>query len=198
MVTADGLPLVWLARRRGLTGVSQVCGPEMILEICKHGQARGWRHAFFGATPDVLEALTENLAAQFPGLVIVAAISPPFGTCPIEQMDEMVKRLSDCRPDFVWVGLGSPKQELWMARYAGRIQGALCMGVGGAFDMHAGRKPRAPRWMRSVGLEWIWRAFREPFRLIPRYARVVPRFIGRVVVDEFGHWFRRILRFASA
>jgi N-acetylglucosaminyldiphosphoundecaprenol N-acetyl-beta-D-mannosaminyltransferase len=184
MVAPDGAPLAWLARRRGHRAVAKVCGPEMMLALCVAGGDRGWRHAFYGATPEVLADLVAGLRRHAPGLKIAAAIAPPFGPVSPERMERMIEDLADGRPDFVWVGLGSPKQELWMADHAHKIPGALSLGVGAAFDIHAGRVPRPPAWLRDLGLEWVGRILREPRRLLTRYGRTVPHFIFRVAVEE--------------
>ncbi len=182
----DGWPLVWLGRRRGHRAMAQVCGPDMLPAVCRFGVSRGWRHILYGSTPDVLAKLKARLEQAAPGVAIVDDISPPFRPLTERETDEVLERIRRGRPHFVWVGIGSPKQEIWMARNAERLPGTLCMGVGAAFDMHADRIPRASPWMRKLGLEWLSRALHEPRRLGSRYAKVVPLFIWRVLRAELG------------
>jgi N-acetylglucosaminyldiphosphoundecaprenol N-acetyl-beta-D-mannosaminyltransferase len=184
MVAPDGAPLAWLARRRGHRFVRKVCGPEMMLELCRRGESLGWRHAFYGATPEVLADLVDGLRRQAPDLKVVAAIAPPFGAVADDRMERMIEDLRDARPDLVWVGLGSPRQELWMADHAHQIPGAICFGVGAAFEIHAGHKQRSPILLQRLGLEWLGRILMEPRRLGLRYARVAPPFLWRVLCEE--------------
>lgn len=184
MNAPDGKPLVWLGRRRGFS-MGQVCGPDMLPAVCRFGVARGWRHVLYGSAPAVLVDLTAKLRAIAPGVQIVEAIAPPFRRLSEAETEADLARIRAVRPHIVWVGIGSPKQEIWMSSYAERIPGAVCMGVGAAFDMHAGRIPRASRWIRDLGLEWLSRAVREPSRLGARYAYVVPRFVLAALREEF-------------
>jgi N-acetylglucosaminyldiphosphoundecaprenol N-acetyl-beta-D-mannosaminyltransferase len=182
----DGKPLVWIGRRRGFKNMAQVCGPDMFPEVCRFGVSRGWRHVLYGSTPEVLSRLKAQLNKVAPGVQIVDTISPPFRPLTAAENDEMVERIRASNPHFVWVGIGTPKQEIWMARNAPHLPGAICMGVGGAFDMHSDAVPRAATWIRMIGLEWLSRAMSEPRRLGPRYAKVVPRFIWWSLLSEIG------------
>lgn len=184
MNAPDGKPLVWMGRRHGHRTMSQVCGPEMMLEVCKLGVDLGWRHVFYGGTDAVLEDLRATLLCAMPDLAIVEMIAPPFRALTSEEHVSYLTRIRDSRPHFVWVGIGSPKQELWMRANAESIPGAISMGVGAAFDMHSNRVARAPGWARALGLEWLVRAFSEPKRLGPRYAKVVPAFIWEILKSE--------------
>jgi N-acetylglucosaminyldiphosphoundecaprenol N-acetyl-beta-D-mannosaminyltransferase len=183
MNVPDGRPLVWISRLRGRR-VGQVCGPDTLPALCNAGLAHGWRHAFFGGTPAVLENLVARMKGSYPGLDVVEAISPPFRPMAEEETQTLIARLADAKPDFVWIGLGCPKQELWMSQYAGQIPGALSMGVGAAFDFHAGTVQRAPVWVRRLGLEFLYRALQEPKRLGRRYAQIIPHFIIQILKEE--------------
>ncbi len=194
MNAPDGKPLAWTGRLRGYE-VAQVCGPDSLPLICEAGLSQGWKHAFLGGTPAVLDALVANLKVAHPGLKVVQAVSPPFRPMSDEETQALIASLSDAKPDFLWVGLGCPKQELWMAQFAHRIAGAISLGVGAAFDFHAGTMQRAPLWVRRAGLEFLYRALQEPQRLGQRYVRVVPRFAFHVVREEVGH---RVSRLRSA
>lgn len=177
VVAPDGIPLVWAARLHGFRTAARVCGPDSLQQLCAAGVSRGWRHVFFGSTPETLELLVRNLEARYPGIIIADAISPPYRAPDVQETADQIARIRKAEPDFVWVGLGSPKQDLWMFENAAKIPGALCMGVGAAFDMAAGRVRRAPLWAQHFGLEWAYRVVQEPRRLWRRYATVVPRFV---------------------
>lgn len=180
MVTTDGMPLVWLCRRAGYHDIERVYGPDLMLEVCRHGVAKGWRHLFYGTDQQTLGRLSETLAQRFPGLMVADAIAPPFRPLSAAEDAAIVARIAKARPDIVWVGLGAPKQEHWMAGHRGRID-AVMVGVGAAFDFHAGTKPQAPAWMRRNGLEWLFRLATEPRRLARRYLICNSLFLWRLV-----------------
>ena len=168
LATQDGMPLVWWSRLAG-RNASRVCGPDLMAEICRHGVARRYRHYLYGGTPETLIRLQENLQLRYPDIEIVGHRAPPFrALTPAEDLAD-VEAINQARPDFVWVGLGMPKQEKWMASHVGRVEAAALFGVGAAFDFHAGLKSRAPAWMQRSGTEWMWRLACEPRRLARRY-----------------------------
>ncbi|PWC53002.1 glycosyl transferase [Azospirillum sp. TSO22-1] len=169
MVTTDGMPLVWLCRRAGHHRAERVYGPDLMLAMCAASEERGWRHFLYGATDDVLEKLRGNLTRRFPGLCIAGAYAPPFRALSEEEDRAVAERIDAAQPDIVWVGLSTPKQERWMAAHLGRIEAPVMIGVGAAFDFHAGTKRQAPVWMRRNGLEWLFRMASEPRRLARRY-----------------------------
>lgn len=175
LVTPDGMPLVWLARIKGCDWVDRVYGPDFMLEFCRISAPMRLRHYFYGGTDGVLEKLTTQLLAQFPDLTICGSYSPPMR--PISEATNLddVDRIRAARPDVVWVGLGTPKQELWMQANSPHLDSALLMGVGAAFDFHAKVKSQAPRWMQRSGLEWSFRLMSEPRRLGRRYLIGIPR-----------------------
>jgi N-acetylglucosaminyldiphosphoundecaprenol N-acetyl-beta-D-mannosaminyltransferase len=137
--------------------------------MCALAVRRGHRHYFYGGSPRVLDQLVERLTQRHKGMVVAGYRSPPFRPLTAEEDAMDVAAINAARPDFVWVGLGMPKQEKWMASHVGRIQAAALVGVGAAFDFHAGTKPRAPFWMQHSGLEWLFRLATEPRRLARRY-----------------------------
>jgi N-acetylglucosaminyldiphosphoundecaprenol N-acetyl-beta-D-mannosaminyltransferase len=190
IVAPDGLPLSWIGNWRGHKQMRQVCGPDTMLQLCIAGQEAGWRHALFGARPETLQNLEKALRVIAPDIQIVSSISPPFSDIRAPEMLEAVDQMRTSKPDLVWVGLGSPKQELWMMEHAASLPGALSLGVGAAFDMHAGEVNRAPQWVRNGGMEWAWRAASEPGRLGKRYGEAVPRFLGRLAAEEFSRLAR--------
>jgi len=184
--TADGVPVVWALRLLGHPAASRVYGPDLMLDLLAAAERAGWRVAFYGGRPERLAPLLEAAARRFPGLTVAFAESPPFRPLRPAEDAALVERLGRARPDLVWVGLGAPKQERWMARHVGRVPGVL-LGVGAAFDQLAGAAPRAPKPLQNMGLEWAFRLLREPRRLGWRYARANPTYaalVGAQVVSR--------------
>ncbi len=176
LVVPDGMPLVWFGRLYG-NDMARVCGPDLMLELCRHGALRGHRHYFFGGTEESLAKLRPALEQKFPGLNIVGMESPPFKPVTTEPDPEAVARIAAAVPDIVWVGLGSPKQEYWMKANAALLPNAILIGVGAAFNFHAGTVRRAPRWMQRSGFEWFYRLLQEPKRTWRRYLILAPQFL---------------------
>jgi N-acetylglucosaminyldiphosphoundecaprenol N-acetyl-beta-D-mannosaminyltransferase len=183
MVCADGVPIVWLSRRHGAKHAQRVCGPDVMLSICDRGRALGLRHYFFGGRPGVAAALASSLSARFPGLQVAGTFSPPFRVTAELESDETIAAINDARPHVLWVGLGAPKQEFWVAEHARVVEAGLILPVGAAFDFYSGRIRRAPTWMRRVGLEWLFRLSMDPRRLAGRYIRTNARFLVLVAND---------------
>src|SRR4051794_26123915 len=169
MVAPDGLPIVWAAKWMGEKGVSRVCGPDFMLELCRAGVPFGWRHFFYGGAEGIAEAAANNLSRKYPDLIVAGTATPPFRALTAAEDEQICALIRSADPDFIWVGLGTPKQELWMAEHRGRLGGVTMMGVGAAFDIYAGLTPRAPSWMQRFGLEWAFRLYHEPRRLWKRY-----------------------------
>ena len=183
LVCADGRPLYWLGRLYGARGIGQVPGIESVEKVCRAGLAQGWRHYFLGGGEGVAAALAETLSARLPNLQVVGVETPPFRALDAAEIAAMRARIRDSSAQIVWVGLGTPKQELFMAEHAPHLPGTVAMGVGAAFDVLTGRVPRAPRVLQVSGLEWAYRLLREPRRLTARYLRTIPRFLALVVVE---------------
>jgi N-acetylglucosaminyldiphosphoundecaprenol N-acetyl-beta-D-mannosaminyltransferase len=182
-VFPDGAPIAWLQRRGGTCEAARVGGPDLMVSVLDAGRAHGLRHAIFGSTAEVVAALESRLAKRFPGLKIVVSRAPAPG----EENDELVlDSIAATKPDIVWCALGAPKQELWMVDQAHRLAPALVLGVGAAFDFHAGSKRRAPLVLQRVGLEWAFRLASEPRRLLWRYLLTNTRFIASVLVEALG------------
>ena len=177
LVTCDGMPNVWLGRWKGHRGVEKVYAPDVMLAAFDRGRALGWRHFFYGGKPGVAETLAAKMAARFPGLQVVGTYSPPFGPLSDSEAETVVAQIDASGADLVWVGLGCPKQDYWMAAFRPRLQAPVLLGVGAGFDFLAGTQPLAPRWVQRSGLEWLYRLASEPRRLGPRYARVIPRYL---------------------
>jgi N-acetylglucosaminyldiphosphoundecaprenol N-acetyl-beta-D-mannosaminyltransferase len=186
MVTPDGMPLVWLSRLKGQSHVSRVYGPDLMLAVCEASVAAGWRHFLYGGAEGVPDLLARKLQERFPGLIIAGIYSPPFRVIRPEEDEEIVKMISDARPDIVWVGLSTPKQERWMAAHLGRVNAPVMIGVGAAFDFHTGLKRQAPRWVQRIGMEWFFRLATEPRRLARRYLINNPTFVLLVLAQALG------------
>ena len=172
LVVPDGAPVAWLQRRTGAKHARRVAGPDLMLAVLAGGRTVGLRHFLFGSTPAVLDALKEELEQKVPGVQIVGAYSPRHQE---EDSPDALSSIGCAQPDVVWVALGAPRQELWLHRHAGEID-AVGLGVGAAFDFHAGAKPRAPKWAQRSGFEWLHRLVFEPSRLGPRYLQTNPSF----------------------
>jgi N-acetylglucosaminyldiphosphoundecaprenol N-acetyl-beta-D-mannosaminyltransferase len=168
MVTADGAPVAWMLRRQGATAQRRVCGPDLMLAYCQAAAAAGEPVFLLGSTEDTLNKLKGNLHARWPALRIAGTLSPPFRTLTDSDNQAIARAIAASGASSVWVSLGCPKQELWMAANRDRVAAPM-VGVGAAFDFHAGNVQRAPLWMRQAGLEWLHRLFSEPSRLWRRY-----------------------------
>jgi N-acetylglucosaminyldiphosphoundecaprenol N-acetyl-beta-D-mannosaminyltransferase len=186
LVLPDGVGTSLAARLiTGRSAGPRTPGPELMLYLLDRGRSIGLRHYLYGAQPEVLEELARRLRVLFPGVLITGAYSPPFYPLTDAEDELIVENISRTKPDVVWVGLGAPKQEKWMANHVGRVSAAVMIGVGAAFDYHAGAVPRAPRWARKVGLEWFYRLMHEPRRLWKRNLDS-PLFVALVCAQKAG------------
>ena len=186
LVTPDGMPMVWLSRLHGHRRVERVYGPDLLLACCEASVAKGYRHFLYGGGEGVPERLAARLQTRFPGLIIAGTWSPPFRELTGTEEQAMIDTIASAQPDIIWIGLSTPKQERWMARYVGRLPAAVLIGVGAAFDIHAGVKKQAPPWMQRSGLEWLFRLATEPRRLWRRYLTNNPRFVWRLLLQLSG------------
>jgi N-acetylglucosaminyldiphosphoundecaprenol N-acetyl-beta-D-mannosaminyltransferase len=177
MVTPDGMPLVYLLRSAKRGPVDRVYGPDLLLRTCEHSIFRQYRHFFLGAAPGVAQRMAEHLRDRFPGLVVSGVFSPPFRPTTEAEDLAIAAVINRSRPDFVWVGLGTPKQERWMYRFRKLLNAPILISVGSAFDYFSEEKRQAPRALQRIGLEWLFRLVYEPRRLWPRYSRVIPGFL---------------------
>jgi N-acetylglucosaminyldiphosphoundecaprenol N-acetyl-beta-D-mannosaminyltransferase len=177
MVTPDGMPLVWLLWASGHRYADRVYGPDLMLAVLARSVERGYRHFLYGSSDATLARLQANLRAHFPGLHIVGAHSPPFRALTTDEDAAAVELINAARPDVVWVGLSTPKQERWMAEHRDRLEAPVLVGVGAALDFHAGVLRQAPRVMQRGGFEWLFRLAMEPRRLWRRYLRNNPAFL---------------------
>ena len=176
MALPDGAPLSSYSRKKGFKEARRVTGPDLMLELFRVSPQRGYRHFFYGATPEILDAMKKNMSKEFPDTVIAGMYSPPFRKVTSDEDDTIVKMINKTQPDFVWVGLGAPKQEEWMYEHMDKVN-AVMIGVGAGFDYLAGEIKRAPKWMQKLSMEWLYRLLQDPRRLWKRYLTTNMKFI---------------------
>jgi N-acetylglucosaminyldiphosphoundecaprenol N-acetyl-beta-D-mannosaminyltransferase len=186
LVVPDGMPLVWLSRAMGFRKVERVYGPDLMLALCERSARRGHSQFFYGGAPGVAEQLTSRLRGQFHSLKVTGVYSPPFRSLTSEEDSAVVDCINSAKPDIVWVGISTPKQERWMFEHRRRLDASVLIGVGAAFDFHAGLKKQAPHWMQKSGLEWLFRLISEPRRLWRRYLINNPLFLWLVLLQLLG------------
>ncbi len=179
-VTADGMPVVWALRWFGAHRVDRVYGPDLLLALSALSAEKGYKQFYLGGGPGVAADLALEVARRFPGLQVAGTYSPPFRELTTAEEQEIVDRINQSQADVVWVGLGSPKQDLWLARFRPRLTAPLLIGVGAAFDFLTGRQRQAPLWLQRNGLEWLFRLAHEPRRLWKRYLFSNPRFVVEI------------------
>ncbi len=184
--TPDGMPLVWLGKYRVGQNVSRVYGPDLMLEICAATENSPYRHFFYGGGAGVAETLGLKLKEHFPGLKIAGHYTPPYR--PLSQTEEskLVELVGEKKPAIIWVGLSTPKQEKFMAAYLRKLDTTLMIGVGAAFDFHAGTVRQAPKWIQRSGFEWLFRLCQEPKRLGRRYLKNNPLFLFKLALQATG------------
>jgi N-acetylglucosaminyldiphosphoundecaprenol N-acetyl-beta-D-mannosaminyltransferase len=189
LVTPDGMPLVWMSWLAGKKHVGRVYGPDLMLEVCALPNVR---HFLYGGSNGVVTLLEQKLQERFPAIQIVGTYEPPWR--PLEPGEEaaLKEQVQLARPDVLWVGLSTPKQERFMAEYLPKLDVTLMVGVGAAFDFHSGKVKQAPRWMQNAGLEWLYRLGQEPRRLWRRYLRNNPRFLCLAACQLLG-WKKFVL-----
>ena len=181
MAIPDGGPLSTVGRKRGAKNMARTTGPSYMGEVLKISAEHGWTHYFYGSTQETLDKLKVELEKAYPGLQIVGMYSPPFRPLSAEEDQDIVEAINLAPPDFLWIGLGAPKQEKWMAAHQGKVKG-LMVGVGAAFDYYAGNIKRAPGWMQKMNLEWLYRLLQDPKRLWKRYVSTNSKFIWNAMV----------------
>lgn len=182
MAIPDGGPLSSLGRKRGFPEMGRIAGPDFMGEVFKVSAERGYRHFFYGSTDETLEKLGKRLQKRYEGIQIAGMHSPPFRPITKEEDNAVVEMINGAAADFVWIGLGAPKQEYFMAEHQGKIKG-LMIGVGAGFDYFAGNIKRAPKWMQRSNLEWLYRLVQEPGRLIGRYSKTNVKFIWNACIN---------------
>lgn len=181
MAIPDGGPLSTVGQKRGYKNMGRTTGPSLMGEIFEISVKNGYRHYFYGSTKETLRLLNQNLMSNYPGIQIVGMYSPPFRPMTKEEDKAITISINNTKPDFIWVGLGAPKQEMWMAAHQGKIDG-LMLGVGAGFDYYAENIKRAPIWMQKHNLEWVYRLVQDPKRLFKRYLTTNSKFIWNAMI----------------
>jgi N-acetylglucosaminyldiphosphoundecaprenol N-acetyl-beta-D-mannosaminyltransferase len=185
LVTPDGMPLVWMLHRLGYPEQGRVYGPELTMKLIEAVATQEIAIGFYGASVETLEQLIATLKRKYPILNIAYSYSPPFLAMTVEEDEAIIRTVNSSEAKILFVGLGCPKQERWMAAHRGKIQSVM-LGVGAAFDIHAGNKRQAPLWMQRSGLEWLFRFSQEPTRLWRRYVYHNPRFLILAIMQLAG------------
>jgi N-acetylglucosaminyldiphosphoundecaprenol N-acetyl-beta-D-mannosaminyltransferase len=186
LVVPDGMPTVWMGRLQGLRQMRRVFGPDLMLEVFRASALEGCRHFLYGGAEGVASDLQTALERRFPKCHIVGTYTPPFR--PLNQQEESDLRalVSRLHPDIIWVGLSTPKQELFMAHYLPSLETRVTIGVGAAFDYHTGRLKDSPQWLKPLGLQWLHRLAQEPRRLWKRYLVNNPAFVSQAILQLTG------------
>lgn len=182
MLTPDGTPLALIGKWRGIH-VKQTCGANLLERVMQDSISSGLKHYFYGGNDGVAEAMVKTLREQYPGVAIVGHSTPPFRPLTENEFSDLVQDINTSGADVVWIGLSTPKQERLMHQLRDHIP-ATCLGIGAVYDFVTGRVARAPRWMQSLGLEWLHRLLSEPRRLWRRYLVLAPRFVWKVATSR--------------
>lgn len=183
MSLPDGKPLYWVAKLKGLKGIDQIPGPDFFPQLINLKTDIPLKHYFFGGQQSTLDELTNNIKSKYPDVEIVGTESPPFRELTTKEIETSLSRIKESCADIVWVGLGAPKQEKWMANNWQALKPAILFGVGAAFDFHAGNIQRAPQWVQAIGMEWLHRLLSEPSRLWKRYFYTNSMFLIYLIKD---------------
>lgn len=185
--TTDGMPLVWLAKHYvGGSWIERVYGPDLMLEVFEATRDGSIRHFFYGGAPGVAEDLKSQLEGRFPGVCVAGTYCPPFRPLNTEEEADLAEKIRETKPDLMWIGLSTPKQERFMSEYLPKLDVSVMLGVGAAFDFHSGRVRQAPRWIQRSGFEWLYRLCSQPRRLARRYLINNPLFLGRILLQLTG------------
>jgi len=186
MTTPDGMPLVWIGKAKGVD-IERTYGPDLLQAMNKLSEDKGYRNYFYGGTQESIELFVSKMKEMYPKLNIVGSVAPPIRKINEIESDETLSKINEAKPDILWVGLGSPKQDFWMKQNRGKLSVPVMIGVGAAFDFISGMKPQAPSWMQKSGLEWLFRLSCEPSRLWKRYLIGNTKFLYLVLKDSFRH-----------
>ncbi|WP_341456795.1 WecB/TagA/CpsF family glycosyltransferase [Clostridium diolis] len=179
----DGKPLSILSKKRGFKNAQRVTGPDLMGELFKESGKKGYKHYFYGSTEETLELLKTKLKEKYPKLNIVGMYSPPFRSEVSIEDNNILNEINDGKVDFLWIGLGAPKQEKWMFIHKHKVN-AVMFGVGAGFDYYAERIKRAPLWMQKFSLEWLYRLMQDPKRLLTRYVTTNSKFIYLIMFNK--------------
>jgi N-acetylglucosaminyldiphosphoundecaprenol N-acetyl-beta-D-mannosaminyltransferase len=178
--------MTWIGRYRGHRNMRRVYGPDLMLKMLERSARQGYSNYFYGGADGVADDLARAMTARFPGLQVVGTHCPPFRSLTEDEKHALISEIDRLRPDLMWVGLSTPKQEMFMSEFHSVLRAKVMLGVGAAFDFHTGRVRQAPRWVMKAGLEWFFRLCMEPRRLGPRYLRNNPAFVWNLFLQETG------------
>jgi len=182
----DGMPMIWVGNMQGCASMNRVFGPDLMIEIFRRKEFAGFTHFLYGGQEGVAELLRENLTRQFPWARVVGTYTPGFHDLTRAEEEQFLSEINAAKPDIVWIGLGCPKQELFMSRYLPLLNTTLMFGVGAAFDYHTGRIRDCAGWIKRCGLQWLHRLLQEPRRLWRRYLRNNPAFLWHIALQFAG------------
>jgi N-acetylglucosaminyldiphosphoundecaprenol N-acetyl-beta-D-mannosaminyltransferase len=191
------MPIVWVGRIYGFTQIGRVYGPDLMYEICKVSIEKKYTHFLYGGKPGVADLLRINLRNKLPGVHIVGTYTPPFRPLNKYEEESLIQQVKKAKPDFFWVGLSTPKQEKFMANYISKLDTKVMLGVGAAFDIHTGLAKDAPRFIKIISLQWLYRLYQEPRRLWRRYLVNVPLFICKIALQIIGDIFKSQMKVKS-
>lgn len=186
LVTPDGMPTVWVGKAQGFRHMGRVFGPDLMLQICRRSVENGFTHFLYGGRDGIAQKLQTNFERLCPGIRIVGSFTPPFRTLQPEERKQLCEMVRNLNPDIIWVGLSTPKQEMFMAEFLELLSCRLMVGVGAAFDIHAGEIKDAPSWIKNSGLQWFHRLCQEPGRLWKRYLLNNSAFLWRILLQLSG------------
>jgi N-acetylglucosaminyldiphosphoundecaprenol N-acetyl-beta-D-mannosaminyltransferase len=182
----DGIAPVWIAKLRGMKFAVRTPGADIMKACFELANQKGFRSYFYGDTDHTLAKLKKNLEEKYPGHIFAGAYSPPFRQLTPEEDEEIVRMINRAKPDIIWIGLGLPKQDIWIYEHKDRLKAPIAVGVGAAFSFHAGTVKRVPEWIGNIGLEWLWRLLKEPGKLWRRALIDGPQFVWHVTLELCG------------
>lgn len=185
MTVPDGMPLVWAGKIYGFKDMARVYGPDLMLEVCRKSVQRKYTHFLYGGNHGVAQKLRKNLEKKFPGISIVGTFTPPLRPLNAKESSDLLEQTACCRPDLFWVGLSTPKQEKFMEQYLPQLDTQVMIGVGAAFDIHAGLSKDPPAWIKTSGMQWLYRLCQDPRRLWKRYLTHNPVFVRKFLQQLF-------------
>lgn len=182
----DGMPTVWVGRWQGHKRMQRIAGPDLMLEVFRRREFAGYKHFLYGGEPGVAERLRDQLNSEYPWSRIVGTYTPPFRDLSADEEQGLVERVRQLKPDMIWVGISTPKQERFMHRYLALLDTTLMFGVGAAYDFHTGRLKDSPHWVKTIGMQWFHRLLQDPRRLWKRYLRNNPAFLWHISMQLSG------------
>jgi N-acetylglucosaminyldiphosphoundecaprenol N-acetyl-beta-D-mannosaminyltransferase len=186
LAVPDGMPLVYIGRACGHKNMQRCFGPDLMSALLEHSVEKGYKHFFYGGNDGVAQELKVKMELKYPGLMVVGTYTPPFRALNQQEKEELIKIVNETKPDFFWVSLSTPKQDIFMHKYLSVLNTRILLGVGAAFDYHTDRLTPAPGWMQTMALEWFYRLLQEPGRLWKRYVINNPLFLFHLFLQTFG------------